>query len=103
MGKNLSSLKELYLHKARTKLDKGTNKYIIIELKKGSESIFFVRSKRYADYHIEIFERFKKKLQRFSIKGVDLLTITRLECTGGGRIEFDGKNAFIYGYSQSYG
>lgn len=103
MGKNLSTLGEIYRYKARTKLDKGTHKYILIELRKGSESVIFIRSKRYAEYHRDILDKFKGKLQGFRIQETDFLTVTRVECLGGGRITFDGKKVHIYGYSKSYG
>lgn len=103
MGTNLSSLQELYQRKERTKIAKGTHKYIVIQVAGIGGKLLFIRSKPYAEYHADILEKFKAKLRKFKLKGQPLLEECVVDCLGGGRISYDGTNMEIYGHSKAFG
>lgn len=103
MGSNISSLEDLYDHKKRTRIDRGLHKYIIIELKGNGETVEFVRSKKYAEFHGNILERFCSKIEGIKLNGKPLLNICRVDSPGGGRISYNGTKMKIYGYSKSFG
>ena len=89
----LSSLPE-------TEVDRGTFKYVLMEVLLGSSSRLILRGRTFASYHDDIVQHTRAALAedaRFSGAAV--------RCTGGGRIRVSDTpaHALVYGYSVAYG
>ncbi|XP_012554664.1 14 kDa phosphohistidine phosphatase isoform X3 [Hydra vulgaris] len=76
--------------------DHGKFKYILIQLREGSNKKIVVRGFHWAEYHADIYE---KEEQSFAELGI------HTECLGGGRIDHDKdkKMILVYGYSVGFG
>lgn len=94
MGANLTNLRNVYQFREAVKLDPGDNKYIIIKITFGKEAIYFVRSKKWAKYHKDIFNKFYERMKHLKIKGVSLRSNSTIECIGGGFIKYK-RNIFF--------
>jgi phosphohistidine phosphatase len=112
-----------YLPEVR--IDKGTFKYIVIEVSKKKEylepgqikkSVNFIRGYLYCEYHANILDDFTlrelgnlKVLFTDNIKGKEvtdsLEKVLSVKVLGGGRIEHvaEKKKIYVYGFSQGYG
>ena len=112
-----------YLPEVR--IDKGTFKYIVLEVSKKSEKTvpshlkkcaIFIRGYVTCEYHANILDDFTlrelgslKLLFTDNIKGKEvtdtLENLLFVKVQGGGRIEHkaDKKSIYVYGFSQGYG
>lgn len=112
-----------YLPEVR--IDKGTFKYIVIEVSKKSEKpepgqikkcVKFIRGYLTCEYHANILDDFTlrelgslKLLFTDNIKGKEvtdsLEKLLMVKVQGGGRIQHDAerKKIYVYGFSQGYG
>ena len=82
----------------------GTFKYIqisCINKNNSNDSKLIIRGTSYFSYHKQIFDDFMTEIN--NSKNKTLLDNYEFKCTGGGRIEINGKMIFVYGYSTVFG